>query len=463
MKKIMEVLKERMMARFTAGNHVKMHCGPAKGILALLAAAWLLAAVPPLAVSAAAGAQLAVEKQTVSITLKKPEEELYAVNALRFRMYVTVHAGNMEQPAFEFAADGDDIVRSAKVSATEDGRYLVDVILSSKNSSDIFINGQAVIGSLILHSAGSEAMQATVEVAHETTSEGVQPAVRYVNSVSQSVQVVPIAGAQPVTVTDSGASTQTPPAPIIPDQPSSPVIPSTPGVPGTPNTPVLPGKPDPDTNKPAEPDQPGSTDTEKDPDNNTGESDFQKKAAPDLKVSTKKGTKRVSFQWNEIAGADGYQIYQYQEDTGKYKRLKTIFQGQATGYTKKMEYGTTYKFKLRAFQKEEDGTKIKGAFSKAASITTAPDKVKSFTIKTKADGVTLSWKQTGGADGYKIYQCTKKNGKYTRIKTIKKGTKHKYVIPDETTGKVYYKVRAYVIGADGKNVYGEYSSIRRYN
>lgn len=456
MKKIEEILKNCMISRFILRNHVKAHCRLTGCISILLAAVWLLFAVPPMAVSAAAGAQLAVEKQNVTITLQKPEEEPYAVSALRFRMYVTVHSGNMDQPTFEFAgSDAGDLVCDAKVSATEDGRYLVDVIISSKDSHDIFQNGQTVIGSLVLHPTGSQTMQATAEFAHESTAEGVQPALRYVSNVSQAVQIVPIAGVEPVTVINAGTSSQTPVTPIIPESPSTPVIP---GVPVTPNTPILPTKPgtsEPDSDKPAD------SDTEKDPDDTAGDTGFQVKTKPKLQLSVKEGARRVYFQWNEITGADGYQIYQYQEDTGKYKRLKTILLGQSTGYSKKMEYASTYKFKLRAFQVSADGSKIKGTFSTAVSITTAPSKVKELAVKSKTGGVTLTWKQTQGVEGYQIYQCATKNGKYTRIKTIKKGTKLKYVNPGQKKGTMYYKVRAYVTGADGKRVYGTFSTVKK--
>ncbi len=66
------------------------------------------------------------------------------------------------------------------------------------------------------------------------------------------------------------------------------------------------------------------------------------------------------------------------------------------------------------------------------------------------------------ADGYQIYKSTKKNGTYTRVKTVKNAKTAKYADTSQKQGKTcYYKVRAYVTGTDGKRVYGSFSSVKK--
>ena len=92
-------------------------------------------------------------------------------------------------------------------------------------------------------------------------------------------------------------------------------------------------------------------------------------------------------------------------------------------------------------------------------VTLSPAKVKGFSVKKKFS-VTLSWKKVTGAKGYQIYFSKKKNGKYKLLKTIKKGKTKKYVVKKPKSGKIYYKVRAYVNDDKGKKKYGEFSAIK---
>lgn len=74
--------------------------------------------------------------------------------------------------------------------------------------------------------------------------------------------------------------------------------------------------------------------------------------------------------------------------------------------------------------------------------------------------VTLKWKKSIGATGYKIYRASSKNGTYKRIKTITKSTTLSYKNTGLTTGKTYYyKVRPYR-KAESTTRYGSYSSVK---
>ncbi len=89
---------------------------------------------------------------------------------------------------------------------------------------------------------------------------------------------------------------------------------------------------------------------------------------------------------------------------------------------------------------------------------TAPQSLKATS---KSKKVTLSWKKVSDASGYEVYRATSKNGKYTKIKTIKSGKTVKYVDSKKlkTNKKYYYKVRAYK-KVNGKKYYTAYTSVK---
>ena len=65
-----------------------------------------------------------------------------------------------------------------------------------------------------------------------------------------------------------------------------------------------------------------------------------------------------------------------------------------------------------------------------------------------------------GASGYEIYRSASEDGKYSRIKTVTKGSAKTYTDKSKvSSGKTYYyKIRAYR-KVDGKKVYGAYSGV----
>lgn len=72
----------------------------------------------------------------------------------------------------------------------------------------------------------------------------------------------------------------------------------------------------------------------------------------------------------------------------------------------------------------------------------------------------IQWKKVSGTDGYVLYRSTSKNGKYTKVATIKGAKTLSYKNTKLTTGKTYYyKIRAYQTVKKSK-VYGRYSSVK---
>lgn len=160
----------------------------------------------------------------------------------------------------------------------------------------------------------------------------------------------------------------------------------------------------------------------------TGLADFSS-----FTVAEEKG--KALLEWEEIAGADGYRVYQ--RKNGKWVKLAT---GNKTSYyVKNLKAGGTYYFTVRAYAKTKNGT-IWGNLAKTQKITmTDPKKV----VITSADAgeatVALKWKKVAGATGYRVYLY--KNKKWTTLKTTKSLT---YTVKKLKANTSYsFKVRAY--------------------
>ena len=134
---------------------------------------------------------------------------------------------------------------------------------------------------------------------------------------------------------------------------------------------------------------------------------------------------------------------------------------KGTAYIKSgLKTGTKYSFRIRAY-KTTGGNTVYSPYSKTVSAKPVLAKVRNVKAKNKTKrSAAITWKRVAGANGYKVYRSTKKNGKFKAVKTIKKGKTVKFVNKKLKKGKrYYYKVRAYrTVGK--KKVYGK-SSIAR--
>ena len=105
---------------------------------------------------------------------------------------------------------------------------------------------------------------------------------------------------------------------------------------------------------------------------------------------------------------------------------------------------------------QQDVNSVSSAVASIRSVRPTLTKVKSV----RYDRLKLTWEKVSGADGYKVYRATKKNGKYKVVGTVKGADSLTYTDTKRTCGKTYYyKIRAYEV-KDGKNVYSKYSDIR---
>lgn len=373
-----------------------------KRIILFFVAVLVLAATVPRAARAAGNGSgtLSVDKNNVSVSLAIPGGKTKTITSLRVQLRVSATSGTMDQPDFTFDASVPSTVKSAAVKK-EGSAYMVDIILSGKKNQDIFKNSEnAKLGILSVKPTSTD-YQIKVEFAGK--AEGVNgPVIKYAESSSLSEVTLLLSNALPAAVV-STAHTTTPPS--------------------------------------------GKT-----------------LGKPKLTATVKKGKNRVYFKWNKISGASGYRLYRYDEKTKKYKKIKTVTKGGTTSYSKKYGYASSHRFRIRAFKTEAGGAKTYSSYSPAVKVTVPPAKVKKFSAEYWSDGkAALLWKKVSKAKGYQIYRSRKKSGKYLRVKTIRKGKITKCTSVKHKLGKTYYyKIRAYVTGADKKRVYGKFSAVVPY-
>jgi uncharacterized membrane protein YkoI len=162
----------------------------------------------------------------------------------------------------------------------------------------------------------------------------------------------------------------------------------------------------------------------------------------------------VNLRWSKVNGADGYQVYVYNDTAKKWSKLPSTTR---TAYeVDDLVSAKEYKFRVRAYDKKVGGT----VYSEYATITVAtePDEVDNVRVSAKTKtSVTLSWTAVKRATGYQVYIYSTSKGKFVR-KTAVTGTTAK--ISGRKEGTSYkFKVRAYFKEADGTSRYGEWSDV----
>ena len=161
----------------------------------------------------------------------------------------------------------------------------------------------------------------------------------------------------------------------------------------------------------------------------------------------------VNLKWSTVAGADGYQVYVYNDATSKWKKLgnttKTFFE------VENLLSAKAYKFRVRAYDKKTSGTEY-SAYANI-KVATEPDEVENVRVSAKTkNSLTFKWNAVKGATMYQFYVYDTVQGKYIKKANTDKTT---VKVTDLQKGRTYkFKVRAYY-KVDSKKVYGEYSDV----
>ncbi|GEM_PF-2017765 len=175
-------------------------------------------------------------------------------------------------------------------------------------------------------------------------------------------------------------------------------------------------------------------------------------SAPTVKV-TLNSYNSLNITWNEIDGADKYEISRSTSSASGYAPIYTT---DTLSYTDAgLATGKTYYYKVRALV--EDTPIVYGDYSKVTSLKVIPTtpviKVSVYTYTS----LKISWNEVEGATGYRVYRATSSSGTYTYLGAT---TSTSYTSTGLATGKYYYyKVLAYTT-ANGVTTYSAYSSVK---
>lgn len=131
--------------------------------------------------------------------------------------------------------------------------------------------------------------------------------------------------------------------------------------------------------------------------------------------------------------------------------------GNKTSTTKNLGYLSAGNYYIKVDSANNKSTKD---YSFLLLKNNKPNSTSFRSLKAGKRKIVLSWKKSSDATGYQIYRATKKNGKYKKIKTIKKRNTIKYTNKRLKKGKrYYYKVRAYK-KVSGKTYYSSFSKAK---
>lgn len=166
--------------------------------------------------------------------------------------------------------------------------------------------------------------------------------------------------------------------------------------------------------------------------------------------------KTIQVSWSSVDNADGYMVYRRTE-TGSWKKIAD----QVTDISykdQKAVTGRVYYYTVRAYSYTWGGKTV-SSYNKDGVIGKATlGKVKIATAASENyNTIRVTWNKVFGANGYRVYRSTSKNGKYTSIGSTAKNSAVTFLDKKAVTGTTYYyKVRAYR-NVNGKKVYGSYS------
>ena len=173
-------------------------------------------------------------------------------------------------------------------------------------------------------------------------------------------------------------------------------------------------------------------------------------------AAEKQTVRSIQLKWENVEGAQGYTVYQYQAKSRQWKELKSLQQNFLV--VKKLKPASVYKFRVAAYR-GGGAAKVYLPASDILTTATVPEKT---SIKVTQAGFYLSnyhlrllicrAKKVKGASGYQFAYSRFRNKKYKTMQTKKWINK----IRLQKGRGYYFKVRAYKKVGDAY-YYGEYS------
>lgn len=162
--------------------------------------------------------------------------------------------------------------------------------------------------------------------------------------------------------------------------------------------------------------------------------------------------KTISLSWDEVYSADGYRIYQYDEDEERFVKLADIKDGSTSYVVEGLKKtATLYGFRVKAYRLFE-GTKYWGKQSAQYWAMTAPAQIQNLSAEPlSAYTMKLSWKKAGRASGYQICRLNKETGEFETIAILDDNKIVSYTDSGLIGATEYsYQVRALLNYEDGE-------------
>lgn len=166
-------------------------------------------------------------------------------------------------------------------------------------------------------------------------------------------------------------------------------------------------------------------------------------------------TDAVRINWKEVEGADGYRVYRFDPETGKWKSIKTLGKGTVTTYRNSgLQAGINYSYKVKAFVRY-NGEVYWGSASDEFITATDPVNV-TFTKTTKTNNaIRVNWKSVD-CSGYKLQMYNKQSKKWQTVKLISH-SKTTYRISGLDKNTSYrFRIQAFT-RADGEKSFSRWS------
>lgn len=155
----------------------------------------------------------------------------------------------------------------------------------------------------------------------------------------------------------------------------------------------------------------------------------------------------ATLSWNRVLGADGYNIYRYDDASAGWEFYDTAEDNCSV--IRNLNLGTAYKFAVTAYAETEEG-RIESEISGSVQVAVRPPKVTNLKASSvTASSVKLTWKSVGRAVKYEVYSI--KNGKETLYKTISSTN----ITVTSLSGVSDYEFRVRALISD--NLYGDFS------
>ena len=186
-------------------------------------------------------------------------------------------------------------------------------------------------------------------------------------------------------------------------------------------------------------------------------------AKPVINKVESKGVHSIKIIWDNVEGAEGFEIYRKAEGKEKYKKIADVRVGYfEQSYTDvKRQCGTRYYYKVKAY-KDRNGEKLYGEISDEKSGRAVPDKVSGLKLKTiGVSGIKATWNKCKGVRGYQIYISESAKGTYRLVGQVEGSKNTTYTLKGLSIGTFYYvKVVAYrTSGSD--YIYGKNSVVKK--